>query len=89
MKIPFLLMTEDQRQALLTSGQLKFLNTQTQNFDICPEAKALFHSLIETEDIAHQDEMKDTAELHAAVHLGIAAKPDVYKRMQFRHYLGF
>ena len=88
MKIPFLLMNEEQRAAVVSDRQLKFLNTQTQNFDICPEAKSLFQHLLDTENEATQDKMKDTAELHSAVHLGMSAKPDVLKFMQFSHYLG-
>lgn len=88
MKLPFLLMNEQQRAEMTgNSSQLSYLNTKTQNFDVCPEAKSRFASLIASEEAATRDTMKDTSDLQAAVYLGTTIKPETLKFMQFRQYM--
>ena len=92
MKIPYLLMSAEQKQRLsemnTDSQQLHFLNTTTQNFDMCPGALAAFKKLIGKAKEPEMHMMRDTEKLHAAVQQGIAIKPSTLKAMQFKQYLG-
>ena len=92
MKIPYLLMSAEQKQRLsemnTDAQQLHFLNTTTQNFDMCPGALAAFKKLIGKAKEPEMHMMRDTEKLHAAVQQGIAIKPSTLKAMQFKQYLG-
>ena len=91
-KIPFLLMNRTQKERLAEMNgdgqQLHFLNTTTQNFDMCPGALAAFKTLIGNAKEPEMHMMRDTEKLHAAVQQGIAIKPSTLKAMQFKQYLG-
>lgn len=92
MKIPFLLMNQQQKKALAEMNnpgkQLTFLNTKTQNFDICPKAYAAFVKLIGSQSDVEMKMMQHTKKAHAAVSAGLEAKPSHLKAMQFKQYLG-
>jgi len=92
MSIPFLLMTEQQRERLremnAPASQITFLNTKTQNFDMCPGAVAAFNNLIGDVSDKEMKMMQTTKQMHAAVSAGIDVKPEHLKRMQFKHYVG-
>lgn len=91
MKIPFLLMSKQQREALaeMNSGnQITYLNTKTQNFDMCPGAVAAFNKLIGSQNDAEMKMMHSTKNLHGQVSAGIQVKPEHVRKMQFKQYLG-
>lgn len=91
MKIPYLLMTKEQRAQIseMNGGnQITYLNTKTQNFDMCPKAYSAFTKLIGNVKEPEMKMMQSTKELHAMVSAGIEAKPENLRRMQFKQYLG-
>lgn len=91
MKIPFLLMNREQRERIneMNGGkQITYLNTKTQNFDMCPKAYDAFNKLIGIQKEPEMKMMRTTKELHAAVSAGLEAKPDHIRKMQFKQYLG-
>ena len=91
MKIPFLLMNERQKQRLAEgngSPQISYLNTKTQNLDMCPKAKIAFEKLIGSQSDAEMKMMQTTKDLHSAVSAGLEAKPTRIKHMQFKQYVG-
>ena len=91
MKIPFLLMNKDQKQQLAEENggsQITYLNTKTQNLDMCPKAKAAFEKLIGAVSGPEMKMMQTTNNLHAAVSAGISAKPEHIRKMQFKQYVG-
>ena len=93
MKIPYLLMTKEQKQRIQEMNgdgakQITYLNTKTQNFDMCPGAVEAFTNLIGKQSDVEMKMMRATKELHTAVSAGIAAKPRHIRHMQFKQYLG-
>ena len=93
MKIPYLLMTKEQKQRIQEMNgdgakQITYLNTKTQNFDMCPGAVEAFTNLIGKQSDVEMKMMRTTKELHTAVSAGIAAKPRHIRHMQFKQYLG-
>lgn len=91
MKIPYLLMTSEQRKRLAEmndSKQITFLNTKTQNFDICPGAYKAFSALIGSVSGPEMKMMQTTKQAHSAVVAGMAVKPEHIRKMQFKQYLG-
>lgn len=91
MKIPFLLMTREQRERVseMNGGkQISYMNTKTQNFDICPGAYAAFTKLIGSQSDVEMKMMQATKQMHSAVSAGIEAKPEHIRKMQFKQYLG-
>jgi hypothetical protein len=92
MKIPYLLMSNEQKVALQEKNggaeQITYLNTKTQNFDMCPKAYDAFKALIGTQAGPEMKMMRTTKELHSAVSAGLEAKPDRLRHMQFKQYLG-
>jgi hypothetical protein len=92
MKIPFLLMNKQQKDAIAEmnspSKQITYLNIKTQNFDICPKAYAAFTKLIGPQSDVEMKMMQSTKKLHSAVSSGIEAKPEHIRKMQFKQYLG-
>jgi hypothetical protein len=92
MKIPFLLMSTAQKQRLqeqsAASSQISYLNTKTQNLDMCPKAKIAFEKLIGVQSDAEMKMMQSTKDMHAAVSAGLEAKPTRLKHMQFKQYVG-
>jgi hypothetical protein len=92
MKIPYLLMTSEQRQRLAEMNnagkQLTFLNTKTQNFDICPGAYTAFSNLIGDVSSPEMKMMQTTKQAHTAVVAGMSVKPEHIRKMQFKQYLG-
>ena len=91
MKIPFLLMTKEQRERIseMNGGkqQITYLNTKTQNFDMCPGAVAAFNKLIGQQSDTEMKMMQTTKQMHSAVAAGLEAKPDHIRMMQFKQYL--
>jgi hypothetical protein len=94
-RLPFLLMTANQKRALfedVNQDQLEFDGIQTKNLDICPSAYKEFKKLIETaragerigEPTGHQTSSKAVQDVAA----GIASKPSTLRNMQFRQYTG-
>lgn len=92
-KIPYLFMTPEQRRQLQEEKmQLEFDGIQTKNLDICPSAYKEFKKLIETvrsgkhigEPAGHT--LPTTADTQTKVQAGIAMKPQMLKRMQFKQY---
>lgn len=91
MKIPYLLMTDKQKLALSERNegrQISYLNTKTQNFDICPGAYDAFTKLIGSQSDVEMKMMQTTKQMHAAVSAGMEAKPEHIRKMQFKQYLG-
>lgn len=92
MKLPYLLMNKEQRDALAEMNapekQITYLNTKTQNFDMCPKAYDAFTKLIGLQKEPEMKMMRTTKELHAAVSAGIDVKPEHIRKMQFKQYLG-
>jgi len=92
MKIPYLLMTSEQRQRLAemndSGKQITFLNTKTQNFDICPGAYKAFSALIGSVSGPEMKMMQTTKQAHSAVVAGMDVKPEHIRKMQFKQYLG-
>lgn len=92
-RLPFLLMTANQKRALLEAvNQLEFDGIQTKNLDMCPSAYKEFKRLIETaragdhigEPTGHNLPSKAVQDVVA----GIASKPPTLRKMQFRQYTG-
>jgi ribonuclease HII len=84
-------MTTEQRQRLAEmndSKQLTFLNTRTQNFDICPGAYKAFSNLIGSTTDREMKMMQTTKQAHSAVVAGMQVKPEHIRKMQFKQYLG-
>ena len=92
MKIPFLLMNDAQKQRLQeqagSSSQISYLNTKTQNLDMCPKAKIAFEKLIGAQSDAEMKMMQTTKAMHSAVSAGLEAKPTRVRHMQFKQYVG-
>lgn len=91
MKIPFLLMTKEQKEQIseMNAGkQITYMNTKTQNFDMCPGAVAAFNKLIGSQSDKEMKMMRTTKELHGAVSAGLDTKPETLRKMQFKQYLG-
>jgi hypothetical protein len=92
MKIPYLLMNNEQKKILQeqneSSSQITYLNTKTQNFDMCPKAYDAFKELIGKQSDVEMKMMQTTKKLHATVSAGIQAKPEHIRKMQFKQYLG-
>jgi hypothetical protein len=91
MKIPYLLMTDKQReqvQEMNGATQVTYMNTKTQNFDMCPGAVAAFNKLIGSQSEKEMKMMRTTKEIHAAVSAGMDVKPEHIRKMQFKQYLG-
>lgn len=116
-KIPFLLMSADQKRALYEeTNQLEFDGIQTKHLDMCPGAYKEFKSMIEDiragkhlgEPTGHQpdklpypgaipeqglrpEEIKTgvtTNHVQNQVAAGVAMKPELLRKMQFRQYTG-
>lgn len=102
-KIPFLLMTADQKRALMEeTSQLEFDGIQTRSLDQCPSAYKLFKEMIESiragkhigEITGHEDKPEvatpapTNSDAVRQVQTGIAAKPERLRQMQFRQYTG-
>jgi len=103
-KVPYLLMTYEQRQELFEShGQLEFDGIQTKHFDQCPKAFEQFKSMIADiragkhlgELTGHETAKEPTSkvttpnsETAKVVETGMALKPERMRQMQFRHYTG-
>ena len=94
-RLPFLLMTANQKRALFEAvdqEQLEFDGIQTKNLDICPSAYKEFKKLIETaragehigEPTGHNLPSKAVQDVVA----GMASKPSTLRNMQFRQYTG-
>ena len=94
-RLPFLLMTANQKRALFEAidpDQLEFDGIQTKNLDMCPSAYKEFKKLIETaragehigEPTGHNLPSKAVQDVIA----GIASKPSTLRKMQFRQYTG-
>jgi len=94
-RLPFLLMTANQKRALFEAidpDQLEFDGIQTKNLDMCPSAYKEFKKLIETaragehigEPTGHDVPSKAVQDVVA----GIASKPSTLRNMQFRQYTG-
>jgi hypothetical protein len=94
-RLPFLLMTANQKRALFEAvdqDQLEFDGIQTKNLDICPSAYKEFKKLIETaragehigEPTGHNMQSKAVQDVVA----GVNSKPSTLRNMQFRHYTG-
>ena len=94
-RLPFLLMTANQKRALFEAAdqdQLEFDGIQTKNLDMCPSAYKEFKKLIETaragehigEPTGHNLPSKAVQDVVA----GMASKPSTLRNMQFRHYTG-
>ena len=94
-RLPFLLMTANQKRALFEAvdpDQLEFDGIQTKNLDMCPGAYKEFKKLIETaragehigEPTGHDAPSKAVQDVVA----GIASKPSTLRNMQFRQYTG-
>lgn len=94
-RLPFLLMTANQKRALFEAvdqDQLEFDGIQTKNLDMCPSAYKEFKKLIETaragehigEPTGHNLPSKAVQDVVA----GIASKPPTLRNMQFRQYTG-
>jgi hypothetical protein len=94
-RLPFLLMTANQKRALfedVNQDQLEFDGIQTKNLDICPSAYKEFKKLIETaragerigEPTGHNMPSKAVQDVVA----GINSKPSTLRKMQFRQYTG-
>jgi hypothetical protein len=94
-RLPFLLMTANQKRALFEAvdqDQLEFDGIQTKNLDICPSAYKEFKKLIETaragerigEPTGHNMPSKAVQDVVA----GINSKPSTLRKMQFRQYTG-
>ena len=100
-KIPYLLMSADQKRALMEeTSQLEFDGIQTKNMDQCPTAYTQFKTMIETiragkhigELAGHEPAAVPTtsqnSETVKQVQAGMAVKPDRMRQMQFRQYTG-
>ena len=100
-KIPFLLMSADQKRALMEEvSQLEFDGIQTKNMDQCPKAFDQFKLMIETiragkhigELTGHVPATVPTtsqnSEVVKQVEAGMAVKPERMRQMQFRQYMG-
>lgn len=96
-KIPFLLMTQDQKKNLHEqSQQLEFDGIQTKNLDMCPGAYKMFKQHIEDmragkhlgEVTGHEPDKTPTSDTVRQVTTGIAMKPKTLKAMQFKQYTG-
>ena len=100
-KIPFLLMTSEQKKSLMEAvAQLEFDGIQTKNMDQCPKAYEQFKSMIETiragkhigELAGHEPATMPTtsqnSEVVKQVQAGMAVKPERMRQMQFRQYMG-
>ena len=100
-KIPYLLMSADQKRALFEeASQLEFDGIQTKNMDQCPKAYAQFKTMIETiragkhigELAGHAPATVPTtsqnSEVVKQVQAGMAVKPERMRQMQFRQYMG-
>ena len=90
MKIPYLLMTQEQKQRIQEMNgdkQITYLNTKTQNFDMCPGAVDAFTKLIGQQSDVEMKMMQSTKELHGAVTAGLPVKPKHLRRMQFKQYM--
>lgn len=92
-KIPFLLMTFEQKLSLLEeSMQLEFDGIQTKNLDLCPSAYEAFKGMIA--DIGSGKYLGEPTDQNApsrvvqAVIAGSNSKPSALRNMQFRHYTG-
>ena len=94
-RLPFLLMTANQKRALFEAvapDQLEFDGIQTKHLDMCPGAYNEFKKLIETaragehigEPTGHAASSKAVQDVVA----GIASKPSTLRNMQFRQYTG-
>ena len=94
-RLPFLLMTANQKRALFEAvdqDQLEFDGIQTKNLDMCPSAYKEFKKLIETaragehigEPTGHNLPSKAVQDVVA----GMASKPSTLRNMQFRQYTG-
>ena len=94
-RLPFLLMTANQKRALFEAvapDQLEFDGIQTKNLDMCPSAYKEFKKLIETaragehigEPTGHAAPSKAVQDVVA----GMASKPSTLRNMQFRQYTG-
>ena len=94
-RLPFLLMTANQKRALFEAvdqDQLEFDGIQTKNLDQCPSAYKEFKKLIETaragehigEPTGHNLPSKAVQDVVA----GMASKPSTLRNMQFRQYTG-
>jgi hypothetical protein len=94
-RLPFLLMTANQKRALFEAvapDQLEFDGIQTKNLDMCPSAYKEFKKLIENaragehigEPTGHDAPSKAVQDVVA----GIASKPSTLRNMQFRQYTG-
>ena len=101
-KIPYLLMSADQKRALMEEvSQLEFDGIQTNAFDQCPKAYVQFKKMIETiragkhigEITGHQTEpvkpaTSQNSDVVTQVQAGMALKPERLRQMQFRQYTG-
>jgi hypothetical protein len=99
-QIPYLLMTEEQKQHLIQppKNQLEFDGVETKYFNMCPTAYKLFNGMIETiragkhigEIAGHQPQQVVTQNTDAikSVQAGMALKPEHIRQMQFRQYTG-
>ena len=95
-KIPFLLMTKEQKKSIIgeeVSDQLEFDGIQTKNFDMCPTAYKQFKQMIADvragnhlgEPAGHPD-INAHSDAVRQVQTGIAMKSDRLRNMQFKHY---
>ena len=101
-RIPFLLMTADQKRSLVEeTNQLEFDGIQTKNMDQCPSAYKEFKNMIETvragkhigEIAGHQaaptsNVTTQNSVVATQVQAGMAVKPERMRQMQFRQYVG-
>jgi hypothetical protein len=100
-RLPFLLMTANQKRALFEAvapDQLEFDGIQTKNLDQCPGAYKEFKSMIEDiragkhigEITGHEAPVATSQNSDAVkqVAAGMAVKPERMRQMQFRQYVG-
>jgi hypothetical protein len=100
MKIPYLLMNNDQKMQLIEQNmQLEFDGIQTRSLDACPGAYKMFKKHIEDlragkhlgEITGHETptaQTTPTSDTQRQVAAGIAMKPQTMRHMQFKQYTG-
>lgn len=99
MKIPYLLMNQDQKNELQEQNmQLNFDGIQTRSLDACPSAYKMFKKHIEDiragkllgEPTGHPalPPVTPNSDTVRAVSAGIAMKPQTLRHMQFKQYTG-
>ncbi len=92
-KIPFLLMTFEQKRTLLEENmQLEYDGIQTKNLDMCPKAydafKIMIADMISGKYLGEPTDHNAPSTAVQGVVAGMKSKPTALRNMQFRDYSG-